>query len=228
MKIAARILAASLSLFMAMLMALPLMAQTAPAAKPAQKPAVPANTASDKAPAASGKVAPVTTYDQIKTPKLPEFHPQTAKRIVLSNGMVVFLQEDHELPLIDGFVRIRGGAREVPAAKLGLIGIYANSWRTGGTHNQTGDQLDDYLEVRAAKVEATGDIDSTGLSFSALKADFNDVFRVFVDVLRNPEFRQEKIDLAKEQANTSISRRNEDVESVAEREANKIGYGADN
>ena len=33
---------------------------------------------------------------------LPAFHPQQPKRIELSNGMVIFLQEDHELPLIDG------------------------------------------------------------------------------------------------------------------------------
>jgi len=75
--------------------------------------------------------------------------------------MVVFLQEDHELPLISGTARIRGGGRTAPANKEGLIDIYGEAWRTGGTKTQTGDQLDDYLEQRAARVETGGGIDST-------------------------------------------------------------------
>ena len=61
-----------------------------------------------------------TNWKQIPIPKLPAFHPPQPKRIQLPNGMVIFLQEDHELPLIDGVARIRGGARSVPAGKTGL------------------------------------------------------------------------------------------------------------
>jgi len=53
--------------------------------------------------------AQATDWQQINVPPLPAFHPQVPKRIVLPNGMVVFLQEDHELPLIDGRARIRVG-----------------------------------------------------------------------------------------------------------------------
>ena len=94
-----------------------------------------------------------TNWQQIPVPTLPAFHPPQPKRIQLSNGMVIFLQEDHELPLISGTARIRGGSSSEPAAKVGLVGIFGEVWRTGGTKTQTGDQLDDFLEVRAAKVE---------------------------------------------------------------------------
>src|ERR1700674_168937 len=80
-------------------------AQTSAPAKPVVKPVPTAQSKST--------ITPVVTYDQIKAPKLPDFHPQAPERFVLPNGMVVFLQVDHELPLIDGFVRIRGGSREV-------------------------------------------------------------------------------------------------------------------
>ena len=72
--------------------------------------------------------------------------------------MVIFLQEDHELPLIDGVARIRGGSRSEPATKSWLVDLYGEVWRTGGTKTQTGDQLDDYLEIRAAKVETSGSV----------------------------------------------------------------------
>jgi zinc protease len=52
-----------------------------------------------------------TSWQQIPIPPLPAFHPVEPKRVVLPNGMVIFLQEDHELPLIDGSIRIRGGSQ---------------------------------------------------------------------------------------------------------------------
>lgn len=167
-------------------------------------------------------------WRQIPIPSLPTFHPQEPKRIELPNGMVVFLQEDHELPIIDGTARVRGGSRSESANKAGLVDIYGEVWRTGGTKNQTGDQLDDYLEIRAAKVETSGGVDSTTISWSCLKGDFDDVFKAFNDVLRAPEFRADKLDLAQKEMYDSISRRNDEVSQIAQRESTKLAYGANN
>lgn len=172
--------------------------------------------------------AQATSWKQIPIPQLPAFKPQQPKRVELSNGMVIFLQEDHELPLIDGTARIRGGSVNEPKEKTGLVDIYGEVWRTGGTKSQTGDQLDDFLEIRAAKVETGGGPDSTSISFSCLKGDFDDVFKAFVDVLQNPEFRADKIDIAKKGMDDAISRRNDEANQIAHREAVKLAYGPDN
>jgi zinc protease len=82
--------------------------------------------------------------------------------------------------------------------------------------------------VRAAKVESGGGPDSTTISLSCLKGDFDDVFKVFVDLLRNPEFRADKLDLAQKEEDDGISRRNDDVGAIAARESTKLAYGADN
>jgi zinc protease len=175
---------------------------------------------------AQGQQTSQEGWQQIPIPKLPAFHPVQPKRIELPNGMVVFLQEDHELPIIDGTARIRGGERSLPANKTGLIDIYGEVWRTGGTKTQTGDQLDDYLEQRAARVETGGGGDSTTVGWSCLKEDFDDVFRVFEDLLRNPEFRSEKIEIAQKGMYDAISRRNDEPGQIAAREAAKLVYGA--
>ncbi len=167
-------------------------------------------------------------WQQIPTPPLPAFHPPQPKRIELANGMVIFLQEDHELPLIDGTARIRGGSHDEPAGKTGLVDIYGEVWRTGGTKTQTGDQLDDFLEVRAAKVETGSGPDSTTISLSCLKGDFDDVFKVFAGLLRNPEFRADKLDIAQKQAYDAISRRNDEIGEIAARETAKLAYGTNN
>jgi zinc protease len=142
--------------------------------------------------------------------------------------MVLFLQEDHELPLITATARIRGGSISEPTGKAGLTELYGEVWRTGGTKSKTGDQMDDFLEARAAKIETGGQSDSTNISLDCLKGDFDAVFEMFLDLLHNPEFRSDKLDLAKDQLYTDISRRNDDVNSIVHRENLAIAFGKDN
>ncbi|MFY9560628.1 MAG: pitrilysin family protein [Terriglobales bacterium] len=191
----------------------------------------PVPTQVSAAPAAGQAPTPdigLKSWQDVKVPELPAFHPPQPTRIELENGMVIFLQEDHELPLIDGVARIRGGDRTVPANKTGMIDVYGEVWRTGGTKTQTGDQLDDYLEQRAAHVETGGGIDSTTISWSCLKGDLGDVFKAFQDLLQNPEFRADKIQIAQKGMYDGISRRNDDPGGIAGREAAKLAYGANN
>jgi len=165
-------------------------------------------------------------WKQIPIPPLHPFHPQQPKRIELKNGLVILLQEDHELPFINGFIDMRGGSRDEPADKAGLIGLYSDAWRTSGTASKDGDSLDDLLESKAAKVETGGDLDSTSVSWSCLTKDEDQVFGIAVDLLEHPAFKQDKLMLAKQQAAAGIVRRNDDASGIAAREAAKLVYGA--
>ena len=100
----------------------------------------------------------LTPWNKIQSPPLPAFTPPEPTRIQLANGMVIFLQPDHELPLISATARIRGGSISEPASKTGLTDIYGDVWRTGGTKTKTGDQMDDFLEARAAKIETDNSV----------------------------------------------------------------------
>jgi len=176
---------------------------------------------------ASSALAQATDWKQIHPPPLHAFVPQPPVRIQLTNGMVILLEEDHELPFINASARIRGGSLEEPANKIGLVSLFGQVWRTGGTHNKTGDQMDDYLESRAAKIETFGGSSSTTIRLDCLKENWDDVFKLFVELLREPEFREAKLSLAKNQSNTGISRRNDDSFQIAFRESSKLVYGAD-
>ncbi len=171
--------------------------------------------------------AQVKEWNQIQAPPLPAFKPQEPIRIELKNGMVIFLQPDHELPLITATAEIRGGSVSVPADKTGLMSLYGDVWRTGGTKTKTGDQMDDFLEARAAKIETGGGSESTSIGLDCLKGDFDAVFDLFLDLLHNPEFRPDKIALSKRQMYAGISRRNDNVDSIVSRETAILGYGKD-
>jgi zinc protease len=196
--------------------------QKTPASKTAEKterPAAPPEQSTGTIPDSWKKVA---------IPPLAAFKPQQPTRIQLKNGMVIFLQVNHELPLISGYARIRGGSRSEPAEKIGLVDIYGDAWRTSGTTKMNGDQMDDYLEARAAKIETDAGSDSTTISFDSLSKDFNDVFGLFTDLLRNPDFKDEKIALSKDQMRTGIARRNDSSQGIAGRESGFLAYGKDN
>jgi zinc protease len=165
-------------------------------------------------------------WEQIPIPKLHEFHPQQPKRIELKNGIVIFLQEDHELPFVSGSVLIPGGSRDEDPAKAGLIGLYGEAWRTSGTAKVDGDAMDDLLEAKAAHIETAGDDDSTAVQWDSLKGDAGQVFDLAMDLLFHPKFSAEKLQLAQEQQATAIVRRNDDEDGIAGRESAKLVYGA--
>ena len=164
-------------------------------------------------------------WEKIPIPKMNEFNPQQPKRIELKNGIVLFLQEDHELPFISGSILIPGGSRDVDASKAGLIGIYQQAWRTSGTAKIDGDALDDLLEAKAAHIETEGDEDSTAVSWDSLKGDADQVFSLAMDLFLHPKWSAEKLQLAQQQEATGIVRRNDDESTIAEREGEKLAYG---
>lgn len=165
-------------------------------------------------------------WEQIPVPALHEFHPHQPTRIELKNGIVIFLQEDHELPFVSGSVMIPGGSHDEPAAKIGLVDLYAQTWRTSGTPRQNGDALDDLLEAKAASIETGGGLQTTDVSWNSLKGDADQVFDLAMDLLFHPKFSAEKLQLAQQQMAAGIVRRNDDEGAIAEREAAKLVYGA--
>lgn len=178
----------------------------------------------------SGAVLPAQQskpWEKIPVPPLPEFKPQQPKRIELKNGIVIFLQEDHELPFVSGSILIPGGALDEGASNSGLIDLYGQTWRTSGTAKMSGDAMDDLLESKAAHIETAGGEESTSLAWDSLKADSDLVLALALDLLFHPKFSAEKLQLAQQQEATSIVRRNDDEGQIAEREAAKLVYGAD-
>jgi zinc protease len=168
-----------------------------------------------------------TTVDQIHFPPLREFEIPQPERHVLDNGMVVLLMEDHEMPLVEATALIHTGSRLEPAEKSGMAQLTGTVLRTGGTTTRTGDELDDFLESKAASIE-TGIGSQSGRAFmSSLKEDFPEVLEVFADVLRNPVFDPEKIEVAKTSVEASIARQNDNPQQILFREFNQIIYGSD-
>ena len=158
-------------------------------------------------------------------PPLRDFEAPEPRRLELENGMVVFLLEDHELPQVNAVARIGAGAVYEPAEKRGLASITGTVMRTGGTAALPPDSLNQTLENIGATVETSLGETSGSAFMSTLSDHVDTVLPVFADVLRRPAFAAEKVQQAKKQRKSAISRRNDDARQIAFREFDKLVYG---
>jgi zinc protease len=91
----------------------------------------------------------------------------------------------------------------------------------------TGDEIDKELETMAASVSTGIGLTSGYITVSVLKEDIDRALGILADILMNPAFQEDKINLAKIREKTAISRRNDDVGQIAYREFQKVIYGED-
>src|SRR5262245_44332656 len=96
---------------------------------------------------------PAKSYKDIKYPPLNKLNIPQAQRFELPNGIVVYLIEDHTLPLVNVSALLRTGSRWEPVNKAGLASITGTVMRTGGTAMHSGDELDEELDRLGAVVE---------------------------------------------------------------------------
>ena len=171
--------------------------------------------------------AQVERVEDLTYPPLPEIQIPKPIRIMLDNGMVVLLMEDHELPLVRVSATIRTGSRLEPVEKIGLADLTGTVMRSGGTKSRSGDALDDYLEGKAASIETGIGKNSGTASMSSLKEDFPEVLKVFGDIVRHPAFDPEKLAIAKNQVMANIARQNDNPDGIVSREFTKLIYGKD-
>jgi len=171
--------------------------------------------------------AQVKKSSEIHYPPLAALPLPEPQRVVLDNGLVVLLIENHELPLIEATALIHTGTRLDPADKVGLARLAASVLRSGGSQALAGDALDDALESRGAAIELTVASSVARATASSLKEDFPAVLQMMADLLRRPTFDDQKLAVAKNQAITQVARQNDNPTGIAFRQLSKRVYGAD-
>lgn len=163
--------------------------------------------------------------DKLKYPPLTQPAVPNVERITLDNGLRLYILEDHALPTFRASVVINGGSYLEPDGKIGLAEMVGAVLRTGGTEKWTGDQIDEALEAVGGTVETSFGL-LTGSAFISTLNEHSDLaLEVLSEILRRPVFDTGKINLAKVQMRSAISRRNDDPFAIAQREFAKQVYG---
>lgn len=156
------------------------------------------------------------------------FQPPKAERRVLANGMIVYLMEDHELPLIDLQITIRTGSIYESADQIGLASLTGSVMRSGGNRSYSSEKLDEILDQIAAHMSVGIGTTSGSASLNTLKKDFDFGLKLLTGTLMFPAFEEDKLTIAKNRVLEGIRRRNDRASGIATREFFKQLYGADN
>ena len=120
-------------------------------------------------------------------------------RHVLANGVVAYVVEDHQLPLVSVSLLIRtgeyaGAARDWP----GLAMLTGSQMRNGGTASMTPEQFDEELDFLAAQM-GSGIGDTSGnADMNCLTKDLDRCLELFFEMVREPRYDAERLELANE------------------------------
>jgi len=165
---------------------------------------------------------------ELKYPPLGKIAIPKIEKVVLNNGLQVYLLEDHTLPVVDVNVVINncGGYLE-PPNKIGLAKMMVEVMRSGGIQGMTGDQIDGELEAVGASIETSVNSVSTSAKAHFLSDYTDKIMGILAGILRNPVFDEDKIELARTNQNGDISRRNDSPFDIIIREYRKLLCGAD-
>jgi zinc protease len=155
------------------------------------------------------------------------FQPPVAKghRVVLRNGTVVYIAEDRALPLVNIAITVRVGSWLDPAGKEGLAGFTGSQMRRGGTKTLTAEALDEKLDFLAAQVSTGIGPTSGSASLNCLSDNLDEALRIFVEMLREPRFQEDRLALAQEQSLQEMKKRNDDSADIEAREWGALLYG---
>jgi zinc protease len=148
-------------------------------------------------------------------------------RHVLSNGVVVYAAEDHDLPLVNLSVLVRTGSYLDPAGKEGLASLVGGQMRAGGTTTKKAEEFDEAADFLAASLSSSIGGTQGGASVNVLAKDLDQGLALFFDMLRNPGFQDDRLKLAKSQLLQSMERRNDRTDAIENREWTRLVRGAD-
>jgi predicted Zn-dependent peptidase len=147
------------------------------------------------------------------------------RAVQLDSGPVVFLAEDHTLPLVEIAVALRVGSFLDPPGKVGLASLTGALVRRGGSTELEAAELDVRIDHLGARLGSFAGITRGGASLSAPTWVLDEALDLFMELVREPGFRMEQLQVARGNLQESMMRRNEDPLEILEREWEWLVYG---
>jgi zinc protease len=174
---------------------------------------------------APAQLDPKFDPSKLTTPPLGRIQSVAPQRIKLANGMVVFLLENHDLPVISGAAYVRTTPVWIADDKVGLAGVTGQTMRSGGTAAHSGDYLDDRLGAIGASIGCDVGSDLASASFNCLAENATEVIALTAEIMRSPVFPDDKIELARVGLRRAIAGRNDEMLPMLQRTAQQAVFG---
>jgi predicted Zn-dependent peptidase len=149
-------------------------------------------------------------------------------KITLKNGIPVFLVADPtDQPLVSVRVYVRGG--EYLASKPALAEFMADLMRRGGTQRSSASQLDERLDFLAARLNSGlgEESASLALNLNIQEKDLKEGLQLMRDVLMEPAFAQDRLELVRKEFKQDTERLNDDAARIERYQSDYLTRGED-
>ncbi|MFN8012162.1 MAG: pitrilysin family protein [Holophagaceae bacterium] len=157
---------------------------------------------------------------QYAVPKAKDF------RVKLKNGITAYVVPDpNGQPLVNIELGIHAGRWLDEAGKEGAAQLLGTLLRTGGTEKTKADDLDEKLDMLAAQAGSFMGDSRGSLSVNLLAKDAREGVGLLLEMLTQPAFQQDKLDLAKKNLRQQMERRNDDSTGIEARELDYLVKG---
>lgn len=150
--------------------------------------------------------------------KLPEYEKYT-----LPNGLTVYLMEQHEVPLVYMNAIFPAGA-VWDGEQNGLAALTSEALLFG-SKDYTKDQIEQTFDFLGASISSNAGTEAAQVSISFMKDDFEKLFPIFADVIKNPTFPQVEVEKRKQRWIAELDQARESPRSVIRSYFNKFIFG---
>lgn len=145
----------------------------------------------------------------------------------LTNGIPVYVAEDHTFPLVSMRIMLRQGSYLEPSDKVGLASMTGRMMRSGGTKDMDPETYDEEAAFLAANISSFGGDSQAGASLGCITPQLDACLALFFDMLRNPGFDEARLQVDKGNVAESMRQRNDDADDILGREWDFLLYGED-
>jgi len=156
-----------------------------------------------------------------------EFKAQKPGVTAVKKGVMFYFKEDHEQPVINGTIMIKTGSLYEPADKVGLASLAMRMLKAGGTKTLSPDGLEEKLDFLGSTIGSYAGPEYSQVSLWTLSKNFEETWKVLLDILHNPAFDQERFDTEKKKDLESIRRRFDYPTSLGFTLFSELLYGKD-
>lgn len=164
--------------------------------------------------------------EKLTFPPLKFEPPNPAQfRVPLKSGPVAYVVPDRTLPLVTISITVRVGSYLDPDGKEGLAEFTGYLLARGGTKSRTAEELEERLAFLAANLGSGIGDDAGSVSLNLLSKDLPEGLKILREVLTEPRFQQNKIDLFRQQNIQGMKQRNDDAKFIKAREQERLAYG---
>jgi len=156
----------------------------------------------------------------------PSFNPPPIQKAALSNGMELYLVENHDLPLIQTNILIKSGWAADPTERPGTSSITADMLNEG-TKSKSALEISNEIRNLGINLSSNSSFDNTTISLNSLKKTYDQSLELMSDLILHPSFPQEELDRLKQRYLGQIKQESIQPFTVAFKGFLKELYGAD-